>query len=222
MAFVEAAATELLNPLVNLWNSFVAVFPGLIAALIILIIGYFISLIIGHVVKVIILKARIDKAVMKLKLPSAVGKVRLSSALGELTKWYIFIIFLQEAVEAVNLGTLSIVMTQFVLWLPQLIVAVLTVLVGLFIAHYLSHLLKRESDMKGINFISSMFKGVIIFIAIVIALEQIGIKVDLLQNAFLVLLAAVAFGAALAIGLAFGLGLQKQAGEMFVEFKKRF
>lgn len=213
-------AQELLNPLVNLWNGFVVVFPGIVAALVILIIGYLIALIVGHVVKVLLRKAGLDRVLQKVSLPKAIGKFKLSSLLGVLTKWYIFIIFIQAAVDAVNLGALSIMLNRFVLWLPQLIVAILAVFAGLFIAHYVSHLVEGHSPMKGTKFMSSLLKVVIIFIAVVIALQQIGIEVSILQNAFLILLASLGLGVAVAIGLAFGLGLKGRAAMYLDKLKK--
>ncbi len=209
-------AEELLNPLVNLWNGFVMIFPGIVAAIVILLIGYFIALIIGHVVKVLLSKIGVDKGLEKISLPKAIGKLKMSSLLGVLTKWYIFIIFIQAAVDAVNLGALSIMLNRFVLWLPQLIIAILAVFAGLFVAHYVSHLIEAQSQMKGTKFISSLLKSVIVFIAIVIALEQIGIQVSILENAFLILLGCFGLGTA----LAFGLGLKDRAGAFLDKLKK--
>jgi len=222
MALIETAAENLLNPLITLWNSFVSIFPGLIAAIFILIIGYLLALIISHVVKIVLQRIGVDKALLKLKLPQAMGKIKVSSVLGLITKWYIFIIFIQAAADTVNLGTLSVLLTQFALWLPQLIVAVLAVLLGLFLAHYVSNLIERESQMKGIKYISTLFRVMIMFVAIVIALQQIGVEVSILQNTFLVVLGSIGIGFALAIGLAFGLGLKDKAGDMYESIKKNF
>lgn len=222
MAFIESTAMNLLNPLVNLWNSFVLVVPKLIFAIIILMIGYLLALIIGHAVKIIVHRIGVEKGIAKLKLPAAIGKVKVASVLGQITKWYIFIIFIQAAAETVNLGMLSILLTKFSLWLPQLIIAVLAVMLGLFLSHYLSHLLETESQMKGIKLISGMFKVMIMFIAIVIALEQIGVEVDILHNTFLIVLGSIGFGFALATGLAFGLGMKDRASGLYDSIRKNF
>ncbi|RME55258.1 hypothetical protein D6777_01130 [Candidatus Woesearchaeota archaeon] len=221
MAFIETASKELLDPLVSLWQGFQNVAIGLVFAIIVLIIGYLIALIVGHVIKVLLVRLRVDKAVAKSELPKSIGKFKVSSIVGEITKWYIFIIFLQAAVDMVNLGTLSILLTKFVLWLPQLIVAVIAVFLGLFIAHYLSHLIERESNMKGVKLMSALFKILIVFISLVIALQQVGIEVSILQNTFLIVLASAGLGFALAVGLAFGLGMKDSAKEMYNKLKKK-
>jgi len=56
----------------------------------------------------------------------------------------------------------------------------------------------------------------------VIALEQIGINVSILSNMFLILLGGLALGAAIAIGLSFGLGMQKDSGKALEKMKKWF
>lgn len=222
MAVLEDVTITVVTPLINLWNGIVEIFPGLVGGLVIAILGYLIALALGHGLRLLLEKAGLDTAVQKLKLPKTVGKLKLSNAFGTLTKWYIFIVFLQAAVDAMNLGTISILLTQLALWLPQLIIAVLAVLAGLFIAHYLANLLEEHSDMKGVRVASSFFKVLIVFIAVVIALEQVGLEVSILENAFLILLASLGLGFALAVGLSFGLGAKEEAKEWLARIRKNF
>lgn len=218
--FLTTTSEALTNPLVNLWLSFVQLLPNLIAAIIILIVGYVVAYILGHALKVLLWKVGLDKQIESAKLSKAIGKLRLSSILGEITKWYVFIIFLQSAVDTVNLGTLSILLQEFVLWLPNIIAAVLVIIFGLYLAHFVTIKVREHTDVRGGKTISGLFNGVIIFIVVTIALEQIGINVGLLTNAFLILLAALAMGAALAIGLSFGLGTQRHAPKALAKIKK--
>jgi len=221
MALFEEEAIQIITPLANLWNGFVEVFPGIIAAIIILIIGYLVSLLLGYVVKVVLSKLKVDKVLEKIKAPEAISKLRISSIFGQLTKWYIFLIFFGSAVDVLNLGVLSSLMERFALWLPQLIIAILSVFVGLVVAYYVGHLIKEEAAIKGAETAAKLFEYVIIFIAVVIALEQIGIEVSILENTFLILVAAFGFGCALAIGLSFGLGMKAQAAKYFEKAKKK-
>ena len=128
----------ILNPLIELWNGFVTIIPGVVAAIILLIIGYFIAMGLGHLVRVIFEKAGLDAALQKAKFSKSVGAFHLSKILGEVSKWYIFLIFLAEAVNLLELGTLSALLQQFVLWLPNLIVAGLVIIFGVALAHFVS------------------------------------------------------------------------------------
>jgi len=209
-------AENLLNPLVSLWNGFVNIIPGLVAAVIILIIGYLIAFIIGHAVKLVLQKFGLDKRLAKAKISKAIGYTHMSSVLGEITKWYIFVIFIQAAVDVLNLGTLSILLNEFAMWLPNLIAAVIIVLFGLILSHYVVMKLEEHSKVRGIRTLGKGLKAVMIFIIAMIALEQIGIDISILKNGFLLLIA----GVALAIGLAFGYGARKQAGDAIKKIKR--
>lgn len=218
--FLMTTSEALTNPLVSLWVSFVELLPNLIAAIIILIIGYVVAYIIGHALKVLLWKLGLDKQIEQAKLSKAMGRLRLSSILGEITKWYIFLIFLQSAVDLVNLGTLSILLQEFVMWVPNVIAAALVIIFGLYIAHFIALKVREHTDVRGGRTVTGILNAVIIFIVVVIALEQIGINVAILTNTFLILLGGLALGIAIAIGLSFGLGTQKDAGKALDKIKK--
>lgn len=213
---VLVGAENLLNPLINLWNSFVNILPGLVAAIIILIIGYLIAFIIGHAIKLVLQKLGLDNKLAKAKVSKAIGYTHMSAVIGEIIKWYIFVIFIQAAVDVLQLGALSIILNQFAMWLPNVIAAVIVVLFGLIFAHYVAIKIEEHSKVKGIGTLAKGLKIVIIFIVIVIALEQIGVDVSILKNGFLLLIA----GIALAIGLAFGHGGKKHADEAMKKLKR--
>ena len=221
VTFVDYGAS-ILSPVITLWNSFATVFPRIILAVIILIIGYFISLIIGHAVKVILEKLGLDAKVRKAKLTRAVGHTHLPGIFGEITKWYIFIIFLQVAVDKLNLGTLSTLLNIFVLWLPNLIAAVLIVLFGVAVGHYVEVKMTEHSKMKGIVSMSKVIKALIIIIMAIVAAQQISIKADLLENIITILVGGLALGIALAIGLGVGLGMKGDIAKSIKGLKKRF
>jgi len=220
--FLVSASEALTNPLVNLWISFVNILPNLIAAIIILIIGYVVAYILGHAVKVLLFKLGLDNQIEKARISKALGRIKLSALLGEITKWYIFIIFLQSAIDLVNLGTLSILLQEFVMWLPNVIAAALIIIFGLFLAHFVTLKIREHTDVKGGKTLTGILNIVITFIVVVIALEQIGINVSILSNMFLILLGGLALGAAIAIGLSFGLGMQKDSGKALEKMKKWF
>ena len=70
------------------------ILPGLIAAAIILIIGYFIALGFAWILHKLLDKLKVDKWMKAHKLDEALGKNQISVVLSTLTKWYIFFLFL--------------------------------------------------------------------------------------------------------------------------------
>ena len=139
---------------------------------------------------------------------------------GEVVKWFVFIIFLQVAADVLNLGGLSNILITFVLWLPNVIVAIIIFLAGLALAHYVELKMREHSKMKGVNVASAIIKIVILFLVVVIGLKQIGIDVGILESSFLMILGAIAVGIAIALGVGLGLGMRKPA-ENIVEQMRR-
>ncbi len=220
MSSLAIQANEFLDPLVNLWNSAVLVLPGIIVAIIIGVIGYLIAFIIGSVIKIVLTKAKLDSWIEKAQLSKAIGHIKVSGILGELAKWYVFIIFLQQAVDVLHLGALSSILGRFVLWLPDLIAAVLVLILGLLFAHFVYQKIVEHAHTKGVQGLGAAVRWVIITIAVIIGMGQIGVNTGLLENVLMILIGALAVGFALAIGLSFGLGNKKEANEFVRKLRK--
>ncbi len=112
-----------------------------------------------------------------------------------------------------GLPQVSDVLRQFVLWIPNLIVALIILVIGGLAANALASLVLGAA--KGANLTNPELLATISRIgvwgfAIVIAVDQIGVA----QNIVNTLFTAVVGALALAIGLAFGLGGRETAGEI--------
>ena len=53
----------MINPLFNLWNNFVEILPGLIAAIVLLVVGYFLASLLGYVLEKVLEKFGLDKSI---------------------------------------------------------------------------------------------------------------------------------------------------------------
>ena len=104
--------------------------PGFIAAIIVIILGYAIAAIISWAIVKLLRGIDLDKRIQKYT-KAEWGKAQISGILGAIIKWYIFIVFIGTAVELVDLGVLSGFLITIANWLPNLIVAVVLVLLAL-------------------------------------------------------------------------------------------
>ncbi|MBI2105601.1 hypothetical protein HYT56_02055 [Candidatus Woesearchaeota archaeon] len=222
MANVLETIVAIRSPFEALWVGFIKFFPDLIAVILLLAIGYFFGFILGSALKTILQKIGLDKSIEKAALSKAIGKINVSSLLGEILKWYVFIIFLQAAVDKIDLGSLSGVLNAFVLWLPDLILGIIMILFGIVFAHYIELKINEHSKVRGMNLLSKIVKWLILFIIILSAFRQIGIQVDLIEKLFLIVVGALAVGISLALGIALGLGLKKDAERIIQDFLKKF
>ncbi|MEK6974633.1 MAG: hypothetical protein AABW41_05355 [Nanoarchaeota archaeon] len=218
---LEATGTAVLDPLYTLWLNFKTILPSLVAAVIVLIIGYFIALVIGHVVKLILEKIGLDARLKKSKMVGSIGHTHWSNVFGEITKWYIFIIFLQVAVDILAVGTLTSLLDRLVRWLPNAIAAILVFLVGITIAHVVDMKITEHTQMKGMKMVGSLLKVVIMLLATVIGLKQLGLEISLVENLILIVIASLAVGMALALGISLGLGMKNDAARWLMDFKRK-
>lgn len=212
----------IMSPLQSMWDKVIEGIPSLVGAIIVMIIGVFVAVVLGHLLRVLLEKSGLDDLIRKVRLTKEVGHTNVPAIAGEILRWYIIIIFLQAAVSLINLGTLSDLLNRFVLWLPNLIVAIVMVLVGLAIAHYVEIKIVEHTKLKGVRTSGKLLKTVVVMIVVILAINQIGVDVSLLENILLIIIGALAIGVAVAMGIGLGFGLKKESQSIIKEIKKSF
>ena len=217
----EELGASVINPLVGIYQGFVAVLPGLIGAIIVLVVGYLIALLVETIVDKVLHKIKLDKWVIeKTKMKKIAGEFKLSKFLAVISKWYVFILFLPPAAGLVKLTTLAALLNTVALWVPQIILAIIVAFIGFLVAEYIAEMIV-ETKTKGARLIADAARFVILVIFALVVLEQIGIKITLVQNDVLVVLTGIVFAFALGLGLAFGLGGRDEAKVIISELKKK-
>ena len=146
-------------------------------------------------------------------------EAEFAGIVGSIIKWYIFILFLGQSVELVNLGVLTGFLEQVVMWLPNLIVAVVFILLALVVADYVAHKVVA-TKVRGATWVSQILYYTIIILVGIVALNQIGIDVTLLENLVLYVVGSLALGIALALGISLGLGLKDDAKKFLKDIKR--
>lgn len=210
-----------MEPLYTIYQGFINVLPGVVGAIIVLIVGYIIAAIIGTVLYQVLVKVKLDKwLIEKTHIRKIAGGFKLSKFLAVVSKWYVFILFLPPAAGLVKLTALASLLNTVALWVPQIILAIVVALIGFLVAEYVGQLIV-DTKTKGAGLIADAAKFVILVIFALVVLEQIGIKIGLVQNAVLVVLAGVVFAFALGFGLAFGLGGREEAKKLVGQLKKK-
>jgi len=221
MAFSAIAKTGnlLLDPLYRLWFDIIAILPSIVLALLIAILGYAVAYFIGYIIRHGLEKL-VGKQFREATLSKQMGPTNIPSLTGELVKWFVFIVFLEVAVDVLNLSTLSQLLDTFVRWLPNVLFAVIIFFTGVALAHYIDIKIREHTKMKGMMVISGILKTIVLFLVVLIGLKQIGVNVDVLQHSFLILLGALGLGVALALGIGLGLGLRNEAEDIVSKLKK--
>lgn len=213
------AGTLLQQTAVSLWNSFITIFPGIIAAILLIAIGWIVGKAIGFAFQEILKRAKLDYWIKKENLSGAIWGKNLSEILGSLLKWYIVVVFLGAAAAVVQLEPLVKFADYLVLYLPALFGAVLVVLIGLLAGEYLKRLV-IGTKMAYNEVIGSIIKFLAIYFTLVIGLQTAGFDVTILVDAFRIGFAAFAVTVAIILGIGFGAAFKEDARRILKKFEK--
>jgi len=204
----------------NIWLGVASFLPTLLAAVVIVVVGFIIGAMLFKLVENLMKFAKIDGALRAAGFDKIVEKagIRLDSGyfLGKLVEWFFIIVFLVAAFDVLGLKQVTAFLSDVVLgYLPQVIVAALIILIAAIVAEAMQKVVvgaAKAAGMKSVNFAGSITKWAIWIFAILAAIMQLGIAVSFINTLFTGIVIAVS----LALGLAFGLGGQDAAAR-FIE-----
>lgn len=194
----------------DMWFIVLQYVPMLISAAIVLIIGWIIGVILYRIIVEVVKVLRIDDVMKSAGLTEAakdIGfKLNTGRFLGSLVMWFVILAALAAALQILNLTTVTIVIEQVVLlYLPHVIIAALILILAAVVADLVKRIVAGSARAAGShhgNFAGTVAKWAIWIFAIMTILTQLGIGVELINTLFTGFVVA----AALAFGLAFGLG----------------
>src|SRR5918997_1043652 len=190
------------QPLQDALSAFFSYLPQLIGAIVILIVGYVVArvlqAIVGRVLQGIGFDRWMERGGLKQFFDRAETNQTPVSILGALVFWFVFIIAITMAADALGIPQVSAVLTQLIAYIPSIIAAILILILAALLANFISGIVRGAT---GSDILSSIARYAIIVYAAFAALTQLGIAVQLTANTFLIVLGAVALAAALAFGL---------------------
>jgi len=199
----------------NLSFGLMAFIPNVIVAIVIFIVGWLVGVGLGRVVKQIVDALRVDQALRSTGIERILSRAgfELSSGkfLGFLVKWFFIIVFLVASLDVLHLTAVDAFISDVVLgYLPQVIVAVLILLVAAVVAEATERVVigsAKAGNLSSAGFLGKVARYSIWIFAILAALAQLNVATAFVQTLFTGFVIAIS----LAIGLAFGLGGQKAA-----------
>jgi mechanosensitive ion channel-like protein len=206
----DAILTSLANAL-NLVFTFI---PKLLGFLVILIVGLIIASLVSKLVTSLLRRLGFDNLANRIGLTRFQQRMNVTldpaGVLGKIVYWFILLIFLIPATDSLGLPAVSNILNQLVAYIPNVFVAILVLFLGTLAATFVADLVRGATASANIgnpNVFAAIARWAIIGFASLIALEQLQIAPALINELF----AAVVGAAAIAFGLAFGLGGQDTA-----------
>src|SRR5918995_6429931 len=182
-------------------EAFFAFVPQLIGAIVILIVGYVVAKIlqavVARVLKAVGFDGWMERGGIKQFFDRAQTRATPATVLGKLVFWFVFIISITMAADALGIRQVSEVLGQLIAYIPSIIAAILILILAALLANFLSGIVRGAT---GSDLLASIARYAIIVYAAFAALTELGIAVQLTAPTFLIVLGAVALAAAIAFG----------------------
>ena len=192
-------------------SQFFSFLPQLVGAIFILIVGYIVAKIlqavVGRILQGIGFDGWMERAGIKRFFDRADTRQTPASILGRLVFWFVFIIAIVMATDALGIRQVSAVFSQLISYIPNIIAAILILILASLLANFVAGLVRGAT---GIDVLGTVAQVAIIVYAVFAALTQLGIAVQLTAPTFLIVLGAIALAAA----IAFGFGAQGVARDI--------
>ncbi|MGA7730060.1 MAG: small-conductance mechanosensitive ion channel [Chloroflexia bacterium] len=203
--------------LTSILYSIIAAIPRLIAFALILLVGWLIASLLGKAVAGLLRAVKFNELAARAGITNFVQNMGVKTdpagVVAAIVMWFVRLLALVIAFDALGLPAVSEIIQQFLTWLPNLVVALVILVIAGLLANALGDLVRGATASAGFsnpNLLATIARAAIWGFAIIVAVNQIGVASTLVNTLFMGLVGALA----LAIGLAFGLGGRETAGQI--------
>lgn len=205
-------------------NEIATALPKIIGAILILIIGWIIAKLIKRlfvrILKLVKFNYLTEKSGIDQFLKEGGANVNAIDVIGTLIYWFIMLIVIMATLNSLNLTVASALFNEIMLYIPNIVVAIAILIIGIYLARMVSQIIK--TSLKGMqdktsNLISQIAFIAIIVLTVFVTIGQLNIAKEIMNSAFIIIFGAIC----LALALAFGLGGREKASEILEELFKR-
>ena len=191
--------------------------PALLGAILVLVLGWIISGLLAGLIERGLKLLGFEHAANSTGINGFIERAgsgwSASRVVAEIAKWFIRLLAIQAAAQILGMERISEVINAILLWLPNLVVALVIVVIGALIARFVSGVVRGSASEMGLaspNLLAGAARYAILAFAVVAAVDQLGIAEMVVNTLFVMTFAAIA----LAVALAFGLGGQDVARQI--------
>ncbi|MFG6355292.1 MAG: mechanosensitive ion channel [Acetatifactor sp.] len=212
MALNVLNITVISVPAVSMLNSVIGFIPNIVIGLVIIVIGCMIGKLVGQIVTKLIASAGLDAKLQGL-LDEKAQKFVLSKVTGGVVYAVIVIFFVVEGLNVLKLDVLTNVGTFIIAYMPNVLAAVLILAATMIVSSMVEKALRKN----GMSTYAVVAKVAIIVVGVFMILSQLGIATAIVNDAFILLVAAVA----IAFAIAFGIGGKEFAAKTLKKLEEK-
>lgn len=215
--------TIVVTPLQALLTRLASFLPLLLAALLIFLVAWLAARILEELLVRGLKAVRLDEIARRVGLEEILHKGGVSQTFSELLGiflyWFVVFAGVVAAVNALQLTVAAELLDRVLLYVPNVLAGVIILILGTFFASLVGSLVQTLSANAGVaqaRLLGQITRVVLLIFAIEVALEKF-IGVTTLHMQLNIVIAAIAFG----VALAFGLGCKDLAGRFMADLIER-
>lgn len=187
-------------------------FPGLIRGLLLVLVG----LSVAQLCRVLVAKSLF--VVTKTKQKNDRGLSQLTAkTVAVLVFWIVFLVFLSSATYSIGLNAATQILQKILNYVPNLVFSLTIVIIATLVAKIVSGFFAVWIERSGLGYAAtakSIFEFIFIFLAVIMALDHLGINTNLLIVPAAIVISVL--GVALAVS--FGLGTKEIANNIVTAY----
>src|SRR5205085_6794035 len=200
---ITSWGTAIINAFANALNLVFTFIPKLIGFLVILLVGWIVATVVSKALTFLLRKVGFDRMANRIGLTRFEQRMGITldaaGVLGKIVYWFLFLIFLVPAVDALGLTTVSAILGTVIAYIPNVFVAILVLFLGTLAATFVADIVRGATASANVgnpNIFAAIARWAIIGFASLIALEQLQIAPALINELFAAVVgaAAIAFG----------------------------
>ena len=224
MSYIDLSLS-VVQPFLQTMVGFIA---NLLLAIIVFVIGYFISVSIGKILSEILKSIKFNRLFEKEGWEKALERANVhvdpSEFIGAIFKWVFVIVSLLIAVDILKLAQFGMVLSRVLNYLPNVIVAALIFVVAVVISDIIEKVIRISVEKMKVGYgyvASSIIKWAIWIFTIFLILDQLLPNSELIKTLYMAIVWGVVGSVGLGLAIAIGLGGKDTAAEIIEDMKKK-
>jgi len=218
MNLIDALQQAVVQSLVDLFEGVILWVPKLVGALVLFVFGLLLAKVARDLSGIFLDKIQFDRRLNRFDVKDVLKKVGVDLTVAEVISlgiyWIVLLAFIQSAVGLLGVVFITKFINILLTYIPELVAAMLVFLSGMVIAYYTARLVKKFTKKQ---YPVRAAEGIIILLTIVIAVDQLGIDVSLINKIIIVVIT----GIVAALAIAFGFGGREKAKQIIDQYSNK-
>jgi len=204
----ETIVEPIKEAFVKMWLDIVGFFPKIIGGIAVFLVGYIVAVFLRKLIATTLTGIKFDDILDKAGVSAILSKVGMKSSASLLLAkvvFYLVILFIVKATaNFIEMTDVVDLIDSIIAFLPKAITSALIMLVGFMVADMIQNAVRSTLEAFGLDYakvLANIIFGFVFVLVLTVALSQLGIETELLNDSVKIILGALGLAAAISLGM---------------------